>query len=82
MFETYVIAYAAVGVVDRAGLVPVVVAAVVGLGHAGRRRAPGGLQALRVRPGHPRRRLASLHLRQHRLQLFLNFYRNKRWTTG
>lgn len=55
MYETYVIAHAVVGVVDRAGLVPVVVAAVVGLGHAGRRRAPGGLQALRVCPGHSRR---------------------------
>lgn len=55
VYETYVIAHAVVGVVDRAGLVPVVVAAVVGLGHAGRRRAPGGLQALRVCPGHSRR---------------------------
>ena len=79
-YETYVIAHAVVvRVVDRAGLVPVVVASVVGLGHAGWRRAPGGLQALRVRPGHPRRRLASLDLRQHRFQLFLNFYRNG-WT--
>ena len=72
---------AAVRIIDWAGLVSIVVPPVVLMGvcrHSGWRWAPGWFQTLWVGSCDPRCRLASLHLCQHRLQLFLNFYRINR----